>query len=350
MAIETWSPGGSGFGLFGGQAVQNPPGDGWKQTGTKRVQVYAPPKAGGPQYKTVPIYTRVTTPAPAPAPAPAPIVPPAPSIPSSPTPTANRYTSQISQLEQQLGSGQTSQPKSYNYTDPGDKGYFGMADYNELAGQGASRADLIRYAFSAPRGVGPAVASMLGIRSSDSPVPSSLSYTDPGDQGFFGMKDFEELAKQGATFQQIKDYASKAQYGVGAEVANILGMPAATEPKILLAQADQRAKDLEDRLTKQAQEYETAIAQTLKSFEDSQKKAEEAAKLRQEMMIKSQATIASNMARAGKTASLQIGTGGETPATAGTQSFKRRRGRVPTISSALSALPGTTAQSSILNV
>jgi len=128
--------------------------------------------------------------------------------------------------------------KQYSYTDPGDKGYFGMADYRELQNQGASRADLIRYAFSAPKGVGTKVAEQLGIRAYDAPTPSSLSYTDPGDKGFFGMKDFEELSRQGATLQQIKDYASKAKYGVGGEAASILGMRPAGEAAFTQAKSD----------------------------------------------------------------------------------------------------------------
>jgi len=153
---------------------------------------------------------------------------PAPAPASAPAPT-------------QAPAQQAAQPlygKQYSYTDPGDKGYFGMADYRELQNQGASRADLIRYAFSAPKGVGPKVAEQLGIRAYDAPTPSSLSYTDPGDKGFFGMKDFEELSRQGATLQQIKDYASKAKYGVGGEAASILGMRPAGEAAFTQAKSD----------------------------------------------------------------------------------------------------------------
>ena len=187
--------------------------------------------------------------------------------------------------------------KQYSYTDPGDKGYFGMADYRELQNQGASRADMIRYAFSAPKGVGNKVAEQLGIRAFDAPIPSSLSYTDPGDKGFFGMKDFEELSRQGATLQQIKDYASKAKYGVGGEAASILGMRAATEGSIARAQADKDAAALEDKRIQ----------------------AEKAAALQR-------ATAAANMARAGQTPNLQIQPASGTSRTAGTQSFRRQRG------------------------
>jgi len=195
---------------------------------------------------------------------------------------------------------QAAQPlygKQYSYTDPGDKGYFGMKDYQELAAQGASRADMIRYAFSAPKGVGPKVAEQLGIRAYDAPIPSSLSYTDPGDTGFFGMKDFEELSRQGATLQQIKDYAGKAKYGVGGEAASILGMRAATEGDITRARGDKLAADLKN--------------------EDIQR--EKAATLQR-------AVSAANMARAGQTPNLQIQPASGTPRTAGTQSFRRFRG------------------------
>jgi len=156
--------------------------------------------------------------------------------------------------------------KQYSYTDPGDKGYFGMADYRELQNQGASRADLIRYAFSAPKGVGTKVAEQLGIRAYDAPTPSSLSYTDPGDKGFFGMKDFEELSRQGATLQQIKDYASKAKYGVGGEAASILGMRPAGEAAFTQAKsdviADQAAKreaDFTSRINAMQTGFETQL-------------------------------------------------------------------------------------------
>ena len=194
--------------------------------------------------------------------------------------------------------------KQYSYTDPGDKGFFGMADYRELQNQGASRADMIRYAFSSPKGVGNKVAEQLGIRAFDAPIPSSLSYTDPGDKGFFGMKDFEELSRQGATLQQIKDYAGKAKYGVGGEAASILGIKAATEGDFTRAQGDKRAADLKN--------------------EELQR--EKAAALQRELAIKSQATLAANMARSGQTPNLQIQPASGTPRTAGTQSFRRIRG------------------------
>jgi hypothetical protein len=207
--------------------------------------------------------------------------------------------------------------KQYSYTDPGDKGYFGMKDYQELAAQGASRADMIRYAFSAPKGVGTKVAEQLGIRAFDAPIPSSLSYTDPGDTGFFGMKDFEELSRQGATLQQIKDYASKAKYGVGGEAASILGIRAATEGDFTRAQGDKLAADLENQ-----------------RIQD-----EKAAALQRELAIKSQATLAANMARSGQTPNLQIQPASGTPRTAGTQSFRRQRGPiVPTVLSGISSV------------
>jgi len=208
---------------------------------------------------------------------------------------------------QQATAQQAAQPlygKQYSYTDPGDKGYFGMADYRELQAQGASRADLIRYAFSSPKGVGPKVAEQLGIRAYDAPTPSSLSYTDPGDKGFFGMKDFEELSRQGATLQQIKDYAGKAKYGVGGEAASILGIRAATEGDFTRAQGDKLAADLKN--------------------EEIQR--EKAAALQRELAIKSQATAAANLARAGQTPNLQIQPASGTPRTAGTQAFRRIRG------------------------
>ena len=69
MALKTWSPSGKLFG--GGSLNSKPPGDGWVQTGTKKVPTYAAPKNGGSYSRTVPIYTQ-TAQAAAPAPAPAP--------------------------------------------------------------------------------------------------------------------------------------------------------------------------------------------------------------------------------------------------------------------------------------
>jgi hypothetical protein len=301
MALEIWkAPAGLNY---AGSKAKPPEGEGWEITGYNTVRIPMNPNRMGSGFRTeqVPVYGRL-------APAPAPPPPPTPQQP-------------------QQAATNPSYGKAYNYTDPGDKGFFGMKDYDELMGQGASRADLIRYAFSAPSGVGSAVASKLGIRAYDQPIPSTLSYTDPGDQGFFGMKDFEELAGQGASLQQIQDYAKKAKYGVGEEAASILGLKPVGESGHLMAQADRISA----------------------SLTDAQKRAEEAAKLQDQLRIESQATMAANMSRSGRQANLQIAPASGTPQTAGTQTFRRRGAQFAPVGALLGGL-NIGSQLSTLNV
>jgi hypothetical protein len=124
---------------------------------------------------------------------------------------------------------------TYKYTDPGDVGYFGMKDYEELAGQGAPLSLIKEYAQKSPYGVGPEAARLLGMSSytetqgktTQFPVTSAqtIRYTDPGDKGYFGMQDYEELAGQGASMDLIKQYAQKSPMGVGPAAAARLGLP-----------------------------------------------------------------------------------------------------------------------------
>jgi hypothetical protein len=128
---------------------------------------------------------------------------------------------------------------TYTYTDPGDKGYFGMKDYEELMRQNAPMSLIKEYAEKSPYGVGPDAAKSLGMRpytetqgrSTQFPITSArtIQYTDPGDTGYFGMKDYEELQRQGASMNLIKEYASKSPMGVGPEAARLLGMQATTK-------------------------------------------------------------------------------------------------------------------------
>jgi len=66
MAIETWSP--QGTGLFSG-FPQKPEGEGWTVTGYRDIRTQNPRFGSGYSTSQVPIYTRSTKPAPAPAPA-----------------------------------------------------------------------------------------------------------------------------------------------------------------------------------------------------------------------------------------------------------------------------------------
>lgn len=83
MAIETWSPGLNGAGVFpiqggwGGRIDYNakPEGDGWQITGYRTQASTVHPKYGSSQSFQVPIYSRSTAPAAAPASAAAPQAP-----------------------------------------------------------------------------------------------------------------------------------------------------------------------------------------------------------------------------------------------------------------------------------
>lgn len=139
-------------------------------------------------------------------------------------------------------------PKTYTYTDPGDQGYFGIKDYNELLSQGAPESLIKEYAGKAQYGVGPLAAQILGMQpytetqgkttqfpittqtiAAPTPAPApepqkTYTYTDPGDKGYFGRKDFEELAGQGASLDVIRDYARRSPLGVGAWAKDVLGL------------------------------------------------------------------------------------------------------------------------------
>jgi len=75
-------------------------------------------------------------------------------------------------------------------------------------------------------------------------------------------------------------------------------------------------------------EADTKLAEAQKMLDDfkiEQNRAEEARKLQEQMMIRSQAAMASNLAMSQRTPNLQISPASQTPQTAGTQPFKRRK-------------------------
>lgn len=124
---------------------------------------------------------------------------------------------------------------TYKFTDPGSKNVFGIEDYYELLQQNIPKVEMTKVAKSMKGGVGPEAAKALGLEQY-SYVPSefaatrmagakpSYTYTDPGDKGAFGMKDYEELQSQGVSLDEMRKIAGKAQYGVGTKAAEILGM------------------------------------------------------------------------------------------------------------------------------
>lgn len=116
------------------------------------------------------------------------------------------------------------------YSDPGDKGVFGMKDVEQLRGQGLTRDD-IRYFASTQEKVGPKVAieydlpGAVNTYKGVSKSAPSYTYTDPGDKDAFGMKDYEELYHQGVGEDEMRFIAS-GQKRVGERAARLLGIAA----------------------------------------------------------------------------------------------------------------------------
>ena len=130
---------------------------------------------------------------------------------------------------------------SISYTDPGDQGYFGMKDYDELMAQGLTREQIGEYATSRQYGVGPVASQVLGVKpytetqgvSTQFPITTAESQQTPrslegvedqGDKGWFGMKDYDYMKGLGFLENQIKAQAEKSQYGIGEEAASKLGL------------------------------------------------------------------------------------------------------------------------------
>jgi len=169
---------------------------------------------------------------------------------------------------------------------------------------------------------------------------TNLKYTDPGDPGFFGMKDYEELRSQGATREQIIKYAQEARHGVGAKAASLLGLSAT-----MLTPEIGRSRD-------EAAQYRQQAEDLLNQFKIEQQRASEAAALQEKMRIESQRTLAANMARSGQAPNFQISPAAAAPQTAGTQAFKRRRSGMGTDTAAnlTAGISPAVTSSNVLNV
>lgn len=116
------------------------------------------------------------------------------------------------------------------YSDPGDKGVFGMKDYAQLESQGLTEDDIKSFASTQAK-VGPKAAVKMGLpgvldsyQSSQKTSPS-YSYTDPGDKDAFGMKDYEELYGQGVS-EDVMRFIASGQKRVGEKAAKLLGIEA----------------------------------------------------------------------------------------------------------------------------
>ena len=100
--------------------------------------------------------------------------------------------------------------------------------------------------------------------------------------------------------------------------------PASSSPQQLQITA-------EAKKYREESEAKLAEAQTLlDNFKIEQNKAAEAKKLQEQMAIRAQGALASNLATSQRKPSLQLSPASQTPQTAGTQPFKRRRLQVMT--------------------
>lgn len=132
------------------------------------------------------------------------------------------------------GSGYESDWGSYN---PGD-GYEKLGDYGRNA--------MVWFRAGQPQAAPPpppTARSQTDPSVTKGPTPlipsGKYRYTDPGDKGFFGMKDYEELKGQGANDDEIRSYAQMAQFGVGPAVASMLGLQPYTVTKPTAKPGDQ---------------------------------------------------------------------------------------------------------------
>ena len=121
--------------------------------------------------------------------------------------------------------------KELVYSDPGDKGAFGMKDYQELFEQGASVAEMRKIAEASPYGVGTEAAKLLDLDPYTETKPwiqpggqPSYTFTDPGSKDVFGMKDYYELLKQDIPKMEMERVARSMSGGIGPEAAKALGL------------------------------------------------------------------------------------------------------------------------------
>ena len=130
-------------------------------------------------------------------------------------------------------------------------------------------------------------------------------------------KKTDEVAK--ALFQQQAPAQAPAPAPAPAPAA-----PASSSPQ---------EPQLTDAAKKYREESEANLAKAQKLLDDfkiEQNKAAEAKKLQEQMAIRAQGTLASNLAMSQRKPSLQLSPASQTPQTAGTQPFKRRRLQVMT--------------------
>ena len=155
------------------------------------------------------------------------------------------------EYDDELG-GQSRKQGVYFDSDKGDKGVFGQKDYEDLRSQGMDE-DQIRHYASRQGKVGPRMAKKFalsgklhdetgrsvgssnqewgGTFSSEanpfySKAPTSTpaySYTDPGDKDAFGLKDVQELKKQGVG-DDVMRFIAAGQGKIGDKARRYLGI------------------------------------------------------------------------------------------------------------------------------
>jgi len=101
------------------------------------------------------------------------------------------------------------------------------------------------------------------------------------------------------------------------------GGSAPAAPQLQISEAAKKYREEADAKLAEAQKL-------LDDFKIEQNKAAEAKKLQEQMAIRAQGTLASNLAMSQRKPSLQLSPASQTPQTAGTQPFKRRRLQVMT--------------------
>ena len=154
-----------------------------------------------------------------------------------------------------------------------------------------------------------------------------------------------EIAKTIA-YQQLPDHLKgrgsqmRVQQNLAATAEALFGnrqQPAPAPARAPAAPAPSSPSPQQLQITAEAKKYreesEAKLAEAQKLLDDfkiEQNKAAEAKKLQEQMAVRAQGTLASNLAMSQRKPSLQLSPASQTPQTAGTQPFKRRRLQVMT--------------------
>jgi|14_taG_2_1085336.scaffolds.fasta_scaffold01266_10 hypothetical protein len=154
-------------------------------------------------------------------------------------------------------------------------------------------------------------------------LPTNVTYTDPGDKGYFGIKDLDELESQGVSLKDIASFASdhrNVEHGVGKLASQIFRSagynafkPATTSPKPVVevgtqggnSYYEQLLDDLKIANQQQASNFRTEMQRMQDKFDTEQR------------------TTLSNQARSGQQTDTRLG-GAASNIRGGTAGFRRR--------------------------